>query len=121
MLPRSLAETVTKSLHELITKKNLVREYSFRGPHSFSKLTNKQKAIGGSVLGITAYIYNLYTKSDHDKIISSVPGPGERLALIANTKNESKLRENFNFIDKVVKRCADAVVYIEIRDPRYYL
>lgn len=35
----------------------------------------------------------------------------------ASSKQEN-LREQFNFIDKIAKRCASAVVYVEIKDPR---
>lgn len=36
----------------------------------------------------------------------------------ADNENNQNLREQFNFIDKIAKKCASAVVYIEIKDIR---
>lgn len=36
----------------------------------------------------------------------------------ADDENNPNLREQFNFIDKIAKKCASAVVYIEIKDTR---
>lgn len=68
-------------------------------------------------LGFSTAAYLLQSKKSETTL--SAENWEQRLALKTHSPLEGNgLREKFNFIDKVAKQCLDAVVYIEIVDPR---
>lgn len=58
---------------------------------------------------------NVHSVPSKTKYLEGVSVPS--LNVVENLKNEDSLRKRYNFINKVVDRCASAVFYLEIRDP----
>lgn len=75
--------------------------------------------VGGGALGLAWYYY--HSKKKRSQIAAAnglLMVKSSDTILMETDKHQKTLRDNFNFIDKVVRKCADAVVYIEIKDPR---
>lgn len=96
-----------------------IRSISRKG-NDFSNITNRVNVRNAVLtgIGVTSLIFfyrnirksvsqNKAVISDEQTKIYSPPDPPS-----------ATLRDQFNFIDKVARKCADAVVYIEIVDPR---
>lgn len=131
---KNLIKFKSKFLTQYTKKVMIARSFSGRksnrnNDYNESKALKRVNFFG--MAGIASAIvasYIIVRKSQNDQTVKYIKGNGDNKVFAPNlaqefsnvsgdNHKEERLREQYNFIRKVVHECANAVFYLELRDP----